>query len=85
MSTDRRANTSSGKCHAKGSRKLTKYKIQRRWNMKCMMIPVITEATGIVKKVERKIWKPNQENIQWIPYKNCFTWNITRNRENTAV
>jgi len=46
-----------------------------------MIKPVIIEATGIVTNVERKIWKPNQENIQWIPYKNCCTWNITHNRE----
>ena len=50
-----------------------------------MIIPVINEATGIVTKVEKKIWKPNQENIQLIPYKNCYSWNITRNRESTAV
>jgi hypothetical protein len=59
--------------------------IEGTWKMKCMIIPVIIEATGIVTKVERKIWKPNQENIQWILYKNCYTWNITHNRESTAV
>jgi hypothetical protein len=50
-----------------------------------MIIPVIIEATGIVTKVERKIWKPSQENIQWIPYKNSYPRNITHNTESTAV
>jgi hypothetical protein len=59
--------------------------IQGTWKMNCMIIPVIIEATGIVTKVERKIWKLNQENIQWISHKNCYTWNITHNRGSIAV
>jgi hypothetical protein len=38
--------------------------IQRMWNMKCFVIPVITGATGIVTKRLKKVWKQYQENIQ---------------------
>jgi hypothetical protein len=39
--------------------------IQRMWNMKCMIIPVITGDTGTVTKgFKEKIWKPHQQNIQ---------------------
>jgi hypothetical protein len=38
--------------------------IQRMWNMKCFVIPVITGATGIVNKELKNIWKRYQESIQ---------------------
>jgi hypothetical protein len=31
--------------------------IQRMWNMKCLDIPVVIGATGIVTKGLKKIWK----------------------------
>jgi hypothetical protein len=31
--------------------------IRRMWNRKCMIIPVITGATGIATKGLKKIWK----------------------------
>jgi hypothetical protein len=37
--------------------------IQRMWNMKCFVIPVIIGATGIVK-VYKNIWKQYQDNTQ---------------------
>jgi hypothetical protein len=43
--------------------------IQRMWNMKCFVIPVITGATGIVTKGLKNIWKQYQESIQYIIYK----------------
>jgi len=43
--------------------------IHRKWNMNCMVIPVITGATAMVTKCLKKIWKPYQENIQLIHYK----------------
>jgi hypothetical protein len=53
----------------KESEKKLKYKnlsveIQRMWNMKYFVIPVITGATGIVTKGLKKIWKQYQESIQ---------------------
>jgi hypothetical protein len=38
--------------------------IQRMWNMKCFVMPVITGATGIVTKGLKNIWKQYQESIQ---------------------
>jgi hypothetical protein len=53
----------------KESEKKLKYKnlsiqIQRMWNMKCFVIPVIIGTTGIVTKGLKKIWKQYQESIQ---------------------
>jgi hypothetical protein len=52
----------------KESEKKLKYKnvsieIQRMWNMKCFVIPVIIGATGIVTKGLKNIWEQYQENI----------------------
>jgi hypothetical protein len=52
----------------KESEKKLKYKnlsieIQRMWNMKCFVIPVLIGATGIVTK-GLKIWKQYPESIQ---------------------
>jgi hypothetical protein len=70
MHTDRRGNTRSQKCRAKGSGKEAKYKslgieIQRMWNLKCTIIPVITGATGTVTKSLRK-------NLEAIPGKHSI-------------
>ena len=59
MHTDRSGNTRRQKCCAKGSEKKLKYKslcieIQRMWNLKCTIIPVIIGATGIVTRSLRK-------------------------------
>jgi hypothetical protein len=53
----------------KESEKKLRYKnlsieIQRMWDMKCFVIPVIIGATGIVTKGLKKIWKQYQESIQ---------------------
>jgi hypothetical protein len=57
----------------KKRRKEVKYKslcveIKRMWNMKCVIIPVITADTGIVTKVLKK-------NLETVPRKaiNIFT------------
>jgi hypothetical protein len=38
--------------------------VQRMWNLKCTIIPVITGATEIMMKNLRKIWKLYKENIR---------------------
>ena len=53
----------------KEAEKKLKYKslcieIQRMWNLKCTIIPVIIGATGIVMRSLGKIWKLYQENTQ---------------------
>jgi hypothetical protein len=53
----------------KESEKKLKYKnlsieIQRMWNMKCFVIPVIIGATGIVTRGLKNIWKKYQESVQ---------------------
>ena len=60
--------------------------IQRMWNLKCTIIPVIIGATGIVTRSFRK-------NLETVPgktlnrfsTKDSYTWNITHNTESTAV
>ena len=75
----------------KEAEKKLKYKrlyieIQRMWNLKCTIIPVIIGATGIVTRSLRK-------NLEAVPgktlnrftTKDSYTWNITHNTESTAV
>jgi len=60
MHIDRCGNTCRQNCCAKGSGK--KVKIQRMWNLKCMIIPVIIGATGRVTRSLRK-------NLEAVPGK----------------
>ena len=59
----------------KEAEKKLKYKsmcieIQRMWNLKCTIVPVIIGATGIVTRSRRgKIWKLYRENTRQIHYK----------------
>jgi hypothetical protein len=56
----------------KESKNKLKYKylsVEIQWNMKCFVIPAIIEATGIVNRGLKKIWKRYQESIQKILYK----------------
>jgi len=38
--------------------------VKRMWNLKCTIIPIITGATGIVKRSLSKIWKLYEQNIR---------------------
>ena len=67
MDADRCGNTRRQKCCAKESGKELKYnslciEIQRMWNMKCTIVPVIIGATGIVTRSLRK-------NLETVPGK----------------
>ena len=67
MHTDRCGNTCRQKCCAKGSGKEVKiqefmYLIQRMWNLKCTIIPIIIGATGIATRSLRK-------NLEAVPGK----------------
>ena len=66
MHTDRCGNTRRQKCCAKGSGNEVKIQeIQRMWNLKCTIIPVIIGATGIVTRSLRK-------NLEDIPGKHSI-------------
>jgi hypothetical protein len=78
MHTDRCGNADRQKCRAKGSGKKLKYnslgtEIQRMWNLKCTVIPVIIGATGMVTESLRK-------NLEAIPGKHS-----TDSLQQTAV
>jgi hypothetical protein len=59
--------------------------IQRMWNLKCTIMPVIIVATGIVTKSLRKIWKLYQETLDRFSTADSYTWYSTHNTEDTAV
>jgi hypothetical protein len=59
--------------------------IQRMWNMKCFVITVIIEATGIVSRSLQKYLEtiPEQHSIDSLQ-KNCHTRNITHHKESAT-
>jgi hypothetical protein len=74
----------------KEAEKKLKYKnlsieIQRMWNMKCFVIPVIIGATGIVRISLQKYLEtiPGQHSIDSLQ-KNCHTRNITHHKESAT-
>jgi hypothetical protein len=67
---NRSGNTRRQKCCAKEAEKKLKYKslcieIQRMWNLKCTIIPVIIGATGILTRSLRK-------NLEAVPGKHSI-------------
>jgi hypothetical protein len=74
----------------KEAEKKLKYKslcieIQRMWNLKCMIIPVIIGANGIVTRSLRKNLEAVPGKHSRFTTKDSYTWNITHNTESTAV
>ena len=75
----------------KGAEKKLKYKslcieIQRMWNLKCTIIPVIIGATGIVtRSLRQKFGSCTRKTFAVFTTKDRCTWNITHNTESTAV
>jgi hypothetical protein len=59
--------------------------IQRMWNMKCFVIPVIIGATGILSKTLQKVPENNtRTTLNRFPTKNCHTRNITHHKESAT-
>ena len=60
--------------------------IQRMWNLKCTIIPVLIGATVIVKeKHKEKFGSCTRTTLNRFTTKDSYTWNITHNTESTAV
>ena len=92
MHTDRCGNTCRQKCCANEADKKLKYEslcieIKRMLNIKCMIIPIITGTTGMVKKktLKENFGSHNKETFNRLTTKDICTWNITHNMEITAV
>jgi len=75
----------------KEAEKKLKYKslcieIQRMWNLKCTIIPVIIGATGIVvRSLRKKFGSGTRKTFDRFTTKDSYTWNITHSTESTAV
>jgi hypothetical protein len=55
------------------------------WNMKCMIIPVITRAIGIAKMFKEEFGNHIRKTFNRFTTKDSCTWNITHNTESIAV
>ena len=83
MHTDRCGNTRGQKYRAKGSGTEAKIhelciEIQRMWNLKCEIIPVITGATGIVTKgLKEEFGIHTRKKFNRFNTKGSYIWNIT--------
>jgi hypothetical protein len=54
------------------------------WNMKCMIIPAVNGATGVVTKGLKENLEPYQEKVNRFTTKNGYTKNITHNKDSPA-
>jgi len=60
--------------------------IQRMWNLKCTIIPAIIGATGIVtRSLRKKFGNYTRKTLNIFTTKDSHTWNITHNKESTAM
>ena len=87
MHTDRCGNTRRQKCCAKGSRKEIKIqefmnRVQRMWNLKCMIVPVII---GALRKLKEKFGICTRKTFDRLTIKDSYTLKITYNMKSTAV
>jgi hypothetical protein len=55
------------------------------WNLKCTIIPVIIEATGINEKFKEKFGSCTGKTFLRFTTKDSYIWNITHNTESTAM
>jgi hypothetical protein len=74
----------------KEAEKKLKYKsswieIQRTWNQKCMIIPVIICATSCNEKLREKFGSCTRKTFDRLITVDGYTWNSTHNTESTAV
>ena len=75
----------------KEAEKELKYKclcieIQRMWNLKCTIVPVIIGATGIVtRSLKKNVEAVPRKTLDRFTTKDSYTWNITHNTESTAM
>jgi len=60
--------------------------IQRMWNLKCTVVPVIIGATGIVtRSLREKFGSCTGKTFDRFTTKDSYTRNITHNTESAAV
>ena len=56
------------------------------WNMKCMIIPLLTGATRTVTKaLKKKFGSHAKKSVNRFTTKDSYTWNIAHNTESTAL
>ena len=58
--------------------------IGRIWNIKCITIPVIIGATGLITKGLKNMENHTRKVFNRFATKDSCTWNITHNTESTA-
>jgi hypothetical protein len=83
-------NNNNNNNNNKGSGKKLKYnslckKLHRMWTLKCTILPVIMEATGILTRIKETFGSCTGKTFDRFNTKSSCTWNITHNAENTAV
>jgi hypothetical protein len=59
--------------------------IQRMWNLKCMIIPVIISHWNSNKRFKEKFGSHSRKMFNVFTTKDGYTWNITHNTENFIV